>query len=76
MRGTVEFLNGKVSEGIHLICRWVSGPYTGTVKGPVLRMGKQVIQGFRGIELIDLFFRETALEMRVIRGIEIIGGTA
>ena len=33
------FLNGKVSEGIHLICRWVSGPYTGTVKGPVLRMG-------------------------------------
>ena len=32
------FLNGKVSEGIHLICRWVSGPYTGTVKGPVLRM--------------------------------------
>ena len=38
--------------------------------------GIRVIQGLRGIELIELLFRDTALEIGVIRGIEIIRGIA
>ena len=38
--------------------------------------GIRVIQGLRGIELIGRLLNDTALEIGVIRGIEVIGGTA
>ena len=43
---------------------------------PLKITGIRVIQGLKGIELIGLKFRDTVLEIGVIRGSEVIGVTA